>query len=182
MTDPTQLEPKNGDFVAYLDRLQEDSLNALREANKERLTHPVAMPDSAEGESALKKIAAELRERIAADRAGNPPAEPMPAPVAPPPTTAAPQERESVLESFRRSRSSPPASRPEPTAAPQPIPPGARRRKNSSFLLFVGNCMIMFGVFLSIVFTNEGMDEFVAPAIMFAVIGLFIMKVAKARR
>ena len=30
MTDPTRLEPRNGDFVAYVEALQEESLEALR--------------------------------------------------------------------------------------------------------------------------------------------------------
>lgn len=84
MTDPNRLEPKNGDFVAYLDRLQEDSLEALRQANHESITHPVSMPDSAQGDVDLKKIADELRQRIEADRQAQ--GVPMPD-VTPPDTT-----------------------------------------------------------------------------------------------
>ncbi|EJW93608.1 hypothetical protein EVA_18286 [gut metagenome] len=47
--------------------------------------------------------------------------------------------------------------------------------------MFIGNSLMMFGIFLSIVFTNEGMDEWVAPAIMASIIGFIIVKIGSAR-
>ena len=187
MTDPNRLEPKNGDFVAYLDRLQEDSLEALRQANQESITHPVSMPDSAQGEVDLKKIAAELRQRIEADRQAQ--GVPMPD-MTPPDTTtlnvppvrpSQPAKDVSVAESFRRNDHW--GSHAPTPAAPTEVPstPTRRRRSNKSFLMFIGNSLMMFGIFLSIVFTNEGMDEWVAPAIMASIIGFIIVKIGSAR-
>lgn len=182
MTDPNRLEPKNGDFVAYLDRLQEDSLEALRQANHESITHPVSMPDSAQGDVDLKKIADELRQRIEADRQAQ--GVPMPDVTPPdtPPLNVPPMRPSqvakdvSVAESFRRNdhwvSRAPTQVRSTPTR---------RRRSNKSFLMFIGNSLMMFGIFLSIVFTNEGMDEWVAPAIMASIIGFIIVKIGSAR-
>lgn len=41
MTDPTRLEPRNGDFVAYVEALQEESLEALRRANQAAIANPL---------------------------------------------------------------------------------------------------------------------------------------------
>lgn len=46
MTDPTRLEPRNGDFVAYVEALQEESLEALRRANQAAIANPLQVPDS----------------------------------------------------------------------------------------------------------------------------------------
>ena len=49
MTDPTRLEPRNGDFVAYVEALQEESLEALRRANQAAIANPLQVPDASEG-------------------------------------------------------------------------------------------------------------------------------------
>lgn len=190
MTDPNHLEPKNGDFVAYLDRLQENSLEALRQANQESLTHPVSMPDSAQGDVDLKKIAAELRQRIEADRETQGltlPQTPVDTPAinVPPVTPNEPQDHISVSESFRRDhhwgsrKGSSSISSTTTTTTPTPTP--QRRRSNKSFMMFLGNSLMMFGVFLSIVFTNEEMDALIGPAIMMAIIGFIVTKIAATR-
>ena len=48
MTDPTRLEPRNGDFVAYVEALQEESLEALRRANQAAIANPLQVPDASE--------------------------------------------------------------------------------------------------------------------------------------
>ena len=61
MTDPTKLEPKNGDFVAYLDKLQQESLEELR-----RSAGSGAASVSAPGESpsSVREMAAEVFRQI----------------------------------------------------------------------------------------------------------------------
>ncbi len=189
MTDPNHLEPKNGDFVAYLDRLQENSLEALRQANQESLTHPVSMPDSVQGDVDLKIIATELRQRIEADCEAQGltlPQTPVDTPAinVPPVTPNKPQEDVSVSESFRRDHhlgSRKRSSSISSTTTTTPTPTPQRRRSNKSFVMFLGNSLMMFGVFLSIVFTNEEMDALIGPAIMMAIIGFIVTKIATAR-
>lgn len=60
MTDPTRLEPRNGDFVAYVEALQEESLEALRRANQAAIANPLQVPDASEGGADLGRIAAEM--------------------------------------------------------------------------------------------------------------------------
>lgn len=189
MTDPNHLEPRNGDFVAYLDRLQENSLEALRQANQESLTHPVSMPDSVQGDVDLKIIATELRQRIEADCEAQGltlPQTPVDTPAinVPPVTPNKPQEHVSVSESFRRDHhlgSRKRSSSISSTTTTTPTPTPQRRRSNKSFVMFLGNSLMMFGVFLSIVFTNEEMDALIGPAIMMAIIGFIVTKIATAR-
>ena len=68
MTDPTRLEPRNGDFVAYVEALQEESLEALRRANQAAIANPLQVPDASEGGADLGRIAAEMQRRARAER------------------------------------------------------------------------------------------------------------------
>ena len=68
MTDPTRLEPRNGDFVAYVEALQEESLEALRRANQAANANPLQVPDASEGGADLGRIAAEMQRRARAER------------------------------------------------------------------------------------------------------------------
>ena len=68
MTDPTRLEPRNGDFVAYVEALQEESLEALRRANQAAIANPLQVPDASEGGADLSRIAAEMQRRARAER------------------------------------------------------------------------------------------------------------------
>lgn len=68
MTDPTKLEPRNGDFVAYVEALQEESLEALRRANQAAIANPLQVPDASEGGADLGRIAAEMQRRARAER------------------------------------------------------------------------------------------------------------------
>ena len=72
MTDPTRLEPKNGDFVAYLDALQEESLEELRRANQAAISNPLKVPDAGEGETNLRQLEAEMKRQAQTDRAQSP--------------------------------------------------------------------------------------------------------------
>ena len=60
MTDPTRLEPRNGDFVAYVE--------ALRRANQAAIANPLQVPDASEGGADLGRIAAEMQRRARAER------------------------------------------------------------------------------------------------------------------
>ena len=67
MTDPTRLEPRNGDFVAYVEALQEESLEALRRANQAAIANPLQVPDASESGADLGRIAAEMQRRARAE-------------------------------------------------------------------------------------------------------------------
>lgn len=58
MTDTDYLEPKNGDFIAYIDKLQQESIDALKIANADRIAHANEMRSSS-----LRDIASELMKR-----------------------------------------------------------------------------------------------------------------------
>lgn len=108
MTDPTRLEPKDGDFVAYVEALQEESLEALRRANQAAVSHPLQVPDaSAHGED-MSRIAAEMDRRARAERLRKAQEHSAPAPE----PGMLQRTKETVAESFRRMRRTPPARKP----------------------------------------------------------------------
>ena len=128
MTDPTRLEPRNGDFVAYVEALQEESLEALRRANQAAIANPLQVPDASEGGADLSRIAAEMQRRARAERGDEAAHDAAQA-------NMLRRTKKSVAESFRRMGGAARGS----TRAPAPSPasaslsrPGTRRRARSS--------------------------------------------------
>ena len=162
MTDPNRYEPKNGDFVAYLESLQRDSLDELKRANAGKFTPPPTADETADDRS-LRELAAEiLREKRRT------PSNTVPAPAPAPEPTVRPQntgrQRASVADEFR--------GRPEGASLPR------RRRSNNSFAVFIGTAMMLFGSFGFVVAASEGIDALVSPAIFVVVCGYLVRRIA----
>lgn len=162
MTDPNRYEPKNGDFVAYLESLQRDSLDELKRANAGKFTPPPTADETADDRS-LRELAAEiLREKRRT------PSNTVPTPAPAPEPTARPQntdrQRASVADEFR--------GRPE--AAPLPH----RRRSKNSFAVFIGTAMMLFGGFGFVVAASEGIDALVSPAVFVVICGYLVRRIA----
>lgn len=174
MTDPSRLEPKNGDFVAYLDRLQEESLEALKKsagvsANAPAPTNPEASPTS------LKEMAAEVFRQIkpkAVDNGYEPlNPEPVERPQSPLPTSSP------VAEIFRN------LPQQQPAKAPTNRTAETGRAKKQPFRLFIGNVMVMVGVFGFVVAANENIEALAPPMILLAFAGFILSATAtKARK
>lgn len=184
MTDPTRLEPKNGDFVAYLDALQEESLEELRRANQAAISNPLKVPDAGEGETNLRQLEAEMKRRAQADRAQSPRQSQTSADI-----EAARRAKESVMESFRKANnagSAPsPAQQPMPQSAPQPAPvrlPTSMRKPKPGLLGFIGGACIMIGFFLTFALVVDEEEELAGPFIFLMCIGVLLIRIAKARR
>ena len=162
MTDPTRLEPRNGDFVAYVEALQEESLEALRRANQAAIANPLQVPDASEGgdEATHDAAQADMLRRT----------------------------KESVAESFRRmggaTRGSTRAPAPQPhSPAPAPVAgraPQARRRGVP--LGFIGSACIMIGFFMTFAAMAEGREDLAGPFIFLMIVGGLIGRIAKSRR
>ena len=172
MTDPSRLEPKNGDFVAYLDRLQEESLEALKKsagvsANAPSPTDPEASPTS------LREMAAEVFRQIkpkAVDNGYEPlNPEPVERPQSPLPTSRP------VAEIFRNLPQ-------QPAKAPTSRTAETGRAKKQPFRLFIGNVMVMVGVFGFVVAANENIEALAPPMILLAFAGFILSATASKRR
>lgn len=181
MTDPTRLEPRNGDFVAYVEALQEESLEALRRANQAAIANPLQVPDASEGGADLSRIAAEMQRRARAERGDEAAHDAAQADMLR-------RTKESVAESFRRmggaARESTRAPAPQPhSSAPAPAAgraPQARRRGVP--LGFIGSACIMIGFFMTFAAMTEGRENLAGPFIFLMIVGGLIGRIAKSRR
>jgi hypothetical protein len=181
MTDPTRLEPRNGDFVAYVEALQEESLEALRRANQAAIANPLQVPDASEGGADLGRIAAEMQRRTRAERGDEATHDAAQADMLR-------RTKESVAESFRRmggaTRGSTRAPAPQPhSPAPAPVAgraPQARRRGVP--LGFIGSACIMIGFFMTFAAMAEGREDLAGPFIFLMIVGGLIGRIAKSRR
>lgn len=166
MTDPTRLEPRNGDFVAYVEALQEESLEALRRANQAAIANPLQVPDASEGGADLSRIAAEMQRRARAERGDEAAHDAAQA-------NMLRRTKDSVAESFRRMGG---AARGSTRArAPQ-----ARRRGVP--LGFIGSACIMIGFFMTFAAMAEGREDLAGPFIFLMIVGGLIGRIAKSRR
>ena len=146
MTDPTRLEPRNGDFVAYVEALQEESLEALRRANQAAIANPLQVPDASEGGADLGRIAAEMQRRARAERGDEATHDAAQADMLR-------KTKKSVAESFRRmggaTRGSTRAPAPQPQPhSPAPAPAAGRApqaHRRGVPLGFIGSACIMIG-------------------------------------
>ena len=180
MTDPIRLEPKNGDFVAYLDALQEESLEELRRANQAAISNPLKVPDAGEGETNLRQLEAEMKRRAQADRPQSPRQSKASADI-----EAARRAKESVMESFRKANNAGSTPSPAPQSAPQPAPvrlPTSMRKPKPGLLGFIGGACIMIGFFLTFALVVDEEEELAGPFIFLMCIGVLLIRIAKARR
>ncbi len=162
MTDPNRYEPKNGDFVAYLESLQRDSLDELKRANAGKFTPPPTAEETADDRS-LRELAAEiLREKRRTPTNTVPAPAPAPEPAARPQNTG--RQRASVADEFR--------GRPEGAPLPR------RRRSKNSFAVFIGTAMMLFGGFGFVVAASEGIDALVSPAVFVVICGYLVRRIA----
>ena len=173
MTDPTRLEPRNGDFVAYVEALQEESLEALRRANQAAIANPLQVPDASEGGADLGRIAAERGDEATHDAAQ---------------ADMLRRTKKSVAESFRRmggaTRGSTRAPAPQPHS-PAPAPAAGRApqaRRRGVPLGFIGSACIMIGFFMTFAAMAEGRENLAGPFIFLMIVGGLIGRIAKSRR
>ena len=179
MTDPTRLEPRNGDFVAYVEALQEESLEALRRANQAAIANPLQVPDASEGD--LGRIAAEMQRRARAERGDEATHDAAQADMLR-------RTKKSVAESFRRmggaTRGSTRAPAPQPHS-PAPAPAAGRApqaRRRGVPLGFIGSACIMIGFFMTFAAMAEGRENLAGPFIFLMIVGGLIGRIAKSRR
>ena len=161
MTDPTRLEPRNGDFVAYVEALQEESLEALRRANQAAIANPLQVPDASEGGADLGRIAAEMQRRARAERGDEATHDVLR------------RTKKSVAESFRRMGGATRGS----TRAPAP-----QARRRGVPLGFIGSACIMIGFFMTFAAMAEGRENLAGPFIFLMIVGGLIGRIAKSRR
>ena len=177
MTDPTRLEPRNGDFVAYVEALQEESLEALRRANQAAIANPLQVPDASEGGADLGRIAAEMQRRARAERGDEATHDAAQADMLR-------RTKESVAESFRRMGGATRGSTRAP--APQPQSPAAGRapqaRRRGAPLGFIASTCIMIGFFMTFAAMAEGREDLAGPFIFLMIVGALIGRIAKARK
>lgn len=181
MTDPTRLEPRNGDFVAYVEALQEESLEALRRANQAAIANPLQVPDASEGGADLGRIAAEMQCRARAERGDEATHDAAQADMLR-------RTKKSVAESFRRmggaTRGSTRAPAPQPHS-PAPAPAAGRApqaRRRGVPLGFIGSACIMIGFFMTFAAMAEGRENLAGPFIFLMIVGGLIGRIAKSRR
>lgn len=168
MTDPTRLEPKDGDFVAYVEALQEESLEALRRANQAAVSHPLQVPDaSAHGED-MSRIAAEMDRRGRAERLRKAQEHSAPAPE----PGMLQRTKETVAESFRRMRRDAARAQAPSPARPKPKQP----------LAFAGAACIMIGFFLTFAVIAEGREDLAGPFVFIMIVGVLLGRIAQSRR
>ena len=178
MTDPTRLEPRNGDFVAYVEALQEESLEALRRANQAAIANPLQVPDASEGGADLGRMAAEMQRRPRAERGDEATHDVLR------------RTKKSVAESFRRmggaTRGSTRAPAPQPQPhSPAPAPAAGRdpqARRRGVPLGFIGSACIMIGFFMTFAAMAEGREDLAGPFIFLMIVGGLIGRIAKSRR
>lgn len=183
MTDPTRLEPRNGDFVAYVEALQEESLEALRRANQAAIANPLQVPDASEGGADLGRIAAEMQRRARAERGDEATHDAAQADMQR-------RTKKSVAESFRRmggaTRGSTRAPAPQPQPhSPAPAPAAGRApqaRRRGVPLGFIGSACIMIGFFMTFAAMAEGRENLAGPFIFLMIVGGLIGRIAKSRR
>lgn len=168
MTDPTRLEPKNGDFVAYVEALQEESLEALRRANQAAVSNPLQVPDASEHGEDMSRIAAEMERRARAERLRK--AEQHSAPAIEPGMLE--RTKESVAESFRRMRRAPVRTQAPSRTRPKPKQP----------LAFAGAACIMIGFFLTFAVVAEGREDLAGPFVFLMIVGVLLGRIAQSRR
>lgn len=177
MTDPTRLEPRNGDFVAYVEALQEESLEALRRANQAAIANPLQVPDASEGGADLGRIATEMQRRARAERGDEATHDAAQADMLR-------RTKESVAESFRRMGGATRGSTRAP--APQPQSPAAGRapqaRRRGAPLGFIASTCIMIGFFMTFAAMAEGREDLAGPFIFLMIVGALIGRIAKARK
>ena len=181
MTDPTRLEPRNGDFVAYVEALQEESLEALRRPNQAAIANPLQVPDASEGGADLSRIAAEMQRRARAERGDEAAHDAAQA-------NMLRRTKKSVAESFRRmggaTRGSTRAPAPQPHS-PAPAPAAGRApqaRRRGVPLGFIGSACIMIGFFMTFATMAEGRENLAGPFIFLMIVGGLIGRIAKSRR
>ena len=177
MTDPTRLEPRNGDVEA----LQEESLEALRRANQAAIANPLQVPDASEGGADLGRIAAEMQRRARAERGDEATHDAAQADMLR-------RTKKSVAESFRRmggaTRGSTRAPAPQPHS-PAPAPAAGRApqaRRRGVPLGFIGSACIMIGFFMTFAAMAEGRENLAGPFIFLMIVGGLIGRIAKSRR
>lgn len=181
MTDPTKLEPRNGDFVTYVEALQEESLEALRRANQAAIANPLQVPDASEGGADLGRIAAEMQRRARAERGEDAAHDATQADMLR-------RTKESVAESFRRMGGAARRSTQGPAPQPQssdPSPTAGRAPQASrrgAPLGFIGSACIMIGFFMTFAAMAEGREDLAGPFIFLMIVGALIGRIAKARR
>ena len=171
MTDPTRLEPRNGDFVAYVEALQEESLEALRRANQAAIANPLQVPDASEGGADLGRIAAEMQRRARAERGDEATHDAAQADMLR-------RTKKSVAESFRRMGGATRGS----TRAPAPQPHSPAPAPAAGPLGFIGSACIMIGFFMTFAAMAEGRENLAGPFIFLMIVGGLIGRIAKSRR
>ena len=181
MTDPTRLEPRNGDFVAYVEALQEGTPGAPRRANQAAIANPLQVPDASEGGADLGRIAAEMQRRARAERGDEATHDAAQADMLR-------RTKKSVAESFRRmggaTRGSTRAPAPQPHS-PAPAPAAGRApqaRRRGVPLGFIGSACIMIGFFMTFAAMAEGRENLAGPFIFLMIVGGLIGRIAKSRR
>ena len=179
MTDPTRLEPRNGDFVAYVEALQEESLEALRRANQAAIANPLQVPDASEGGADLSRIAAEMQRRARAERGDEAAHDAAQA-------NMLRRTKDSVAESFRRMGGAARGSTRAPAPQPQPHSPApapaAGRAPQARSRGFIGSACIMIGFFMTFAAMAEGREDLAGPFIFLMIVGGLIGRIAKSRR
>lgn len=167
MTDPTKLEPKNGDFVAYLDKLQQESLEELR-----RSAGSGAASVSAPGESpsSVREMAAEvfrqIKPKTAEELPRHEPLNPQPVP------RPQPSRNRSVVDEFRDA----------PSAGSTRTGSSGTARRKQPFLVFIGNVLMMVGVMGFVVAANEDIEVLAPPSVFLAFAGFILSAFASKRR
>lgn len=159
MNETDYLEPKNGDFIAYIDKLQQESIDALKVANADRIAHADEM-----GSSSLRDIASELmkrRETAETVPVSTTPSSPISIePPQQPHTTR--QKRPSVADEFKNI-------------------PQRNTRKQASPAFAFANFFLIIGLFLTIFGVNSEIDDLAGPGLFMMLMGFMIIKGFKRR-
>ena len=160
MNDTDYLEPKNGDFITYIDKLQQESIDALKVANADRIAHADEMKSSS-----LRDIASELMKRRKASEAiiiSDNSSAPSPLPTIQHSQTLQKPKRPSVAEEFKNT-------------------PQRNTRKQASPIFAFANFFLIIGLFLTIFGINAEIDELTGPGLFMMLMGFMILKGVKRR-
>lgn len=163
MTRTDYLEPQNGDFIAYIDMMQQESIDALKIANADRIAHA----DQA-GSSSLKDIASEFIKRRD-DVTNN-----APATIQIPVEESRPQQQPAIpIQNISK--------RPSVAEEFKNVPKNANKRHQASPLFGLGNFFLIVGIFVTIFSLNTEIKTLTAPGIFLTFFGIILMK-ATGRR
>ncbi|MFU0842368.1 MAG: hypothetical protein ACFWTZ_07165 [Burkholderia sp.] len=189
MTDPSKFQPKDGDFVTYIEKIQKESeRNLARGASVPRPNTDEARTlrdmagelyrqsaaDKADKEAAIAKAEAQA-ERLDAQVPSYPEPEPeaepsvmQPAETYEPPQAEAPQRRRSVADEFRN--------------APAPASSVPRRpRKQNRAARALGILLLFTGAVLFISCLQAGLDDLVPIAFFLIFAGFVFVQIGSKR-